>query len=400
MLKTLASRNADIQRLLDKGYALAVDREHLIVRDIPYLNAEGELQWGAFASKIVFEDQTKVRPSNHQMYFSGPRPFGLDGQPVRGLGGGEGSVQLSDRCADILMRQLFSHKLKANGQMREYVDYSEKVEEYVTMVCAPAMNKFNVTPCMYGVYEEDVSSSVFKLRDTLTSRSDLAELSSVFKDDVVAIIGLGGSGSYILDFMVKTPVKEIRAFDADEYFVHNAFRSPGRVSTVEGEELRRSKADVYLDRYQNFRYGLTSKSLYIDETTSEELRGVTFAFVAVDKGTSRKRIFDQLIALGIPFIDVGMGLKRQDGPVSGMVRTTYFEEADRANTRGKGLVPETDPSEDVYKSNIQISELNAFNAALAVMRFKQIRGFYRGPECSENMLFTLDNLSLLAGDEN
>jgi len=38
------------------------------------------------------------------------------------------------------------------------------------------------------------------------------DLSSKFADDVVAVIGLGGTGSYIVDFLVKTPVKEIRGF--------------------------------------------------------------------------------------------------------------------------------------------------------------------------------------------
>jgi tRNA A37 threonylcarbamoyladenosine dehydratase len=47
--------------------------------------------------------------------------------------------------------------------------------------------------------------SVFKLHDTLTSRAEIGDLAAVFKDEVVAIIGLGGTGSYLLDFMAKTP---------------------------------------------------------------------------------------------------------------------------------------------------------------------------------------------------
>ena len=65
MLKTLASHNPDIQRLLEKGYALAIDSDYLIVRDIPYLDSAGQLQWSAFVGKLVFEDQTRVRPEDH-----------------------------------------------------------------------------------------------------------------------------------------------------------------------------------------------------------------------------------------------------------------------------------------------------------------------------------------------
>lgn len=400
MLKTLASHNQDLQRLLEKGYALAIDSDYLVVRDIPYLDSAGQLQWSAFVGKLVLEDQTRVRPEDHQIYFTAPRPFGLDCQVVRGLGGGDGQLKLSERCEDVIVRQRFSHKLKEGGQPRPYIDHFEKIESYVAMVCGPAMERFGVSPYTFHEYEEETPNSVFKLRDTLTSRAEISDLAKLFEQDVIAVIGLGGSGGYVLDFMVKTPVREIRGFDPDSFFVHNAFRSPGRLDMEEGAELRQSKAEVYQKRYENFRHGLTIKPLFIDETSAAELDGVTFAFVSVDKGSSRKRIIDLLIAKNIPFIDVGMGLKRHGGPISGTVRTTYFPQDSGQIIRDKCYVPETDPPEDIYKSNIQIAELNALNAALAVLRFKQIRGFYAGPTNSNQLLLTLDNLSLLAPDEN
>lgn len=400
MLKTLASRNPDLLRLLEKGYALSIDSVHLVIRDIPYLDAQGDLQWGALVGQLTFEDQTKVRPLNHQFYFSGPRPYGLDGQPIRGLGGGDAQLALSEHCRDVVVRQIFSHKLKENGQPRSYVDHFEKVESHVAMVCGPAMEKFDVTPYTFREYEEEPENSVFKLRDTLTSRAEITDLSKLFENDVIAIIGLGGSGAYVLDYMVKTPVREIRGFDSDDFYVHNAFRSPGRLDVEEGAELRRPKAEVYQKRYENFRHGLNIKSQFIDETSGADLDGVTFAFVAVDKGSARKAILDLLIAKNIPFVDVGMGLRRVQDRISGTVRTTYFPLDGGQAVRDKRYVPETDPPEDVYKSNVQIAELNALNAALAVLRFKQVRGFYAGPLAADHLLLTLDNLSLLSPDEN
>lgn len=400
MLKTLASRNSDLQRLLEKGYALAIDSNYLVVRDIPYLDSSGELQWSAFVGKVVFEDQNKVRPEDHQIHFAAPRPFGLDGQVVRGLGGGDGQLALSVHCSDVVVSQRFSHKLKEGGQPRAYIDHFEKIESYVAMVCGPAMAKFGVDPYTFRDCEEETPNSVFKLRDTMTSRAEITDLTKLFENDVIAIIGLGGSGGYVLDFMAKTPVHEIRGFDPDGFFVHNAFRSPGRLDVEEGAELRQPKAEVYRKRYENFRHGLTIKPLFIDETVAAELDGVTFAFVSVDKGSSRKRIIDLLIAKNIPFIDVGMGLKRSGGPISGTVRTTYFPLNSGQAIRNKGYVPETDPPDDIYKSNIQIAELNAMNAALAVFRFKQIREFYAGPAHANQLLLTLDNLSLLSPDDD
>jgi hypothetical protein len=385
---------------LEKGYALSIDSNYLVVRDIPYLDAQGALQWGAFVGALTYEDQTKVRPSNHQFYFAGRRPYGLDGQPIRGLGGGEATLSLSEHCRDIAVQQIFSHKLKENGQLREYADHYEKLECHVAMICGPAMERFDVSPYTFRECEQEPEQSVFKLRDTLTSRAEITDLSRLFANDVIAIIGLGGSGAYVLDFMVKTPVREIRGFDSDEFYVHNAFRSPGRLDTEEGAELRRSKAQVYQARYENFRHGLDIKSMFIDETSAAVLEGVTFAFVAVDKGSARKAILDLLIAMNIPFVDVGMGLKRVQNQISGTVRTTYFALDRGQAVREKRYVPESDPPEDVYKSNVQIAELNALNAALAVIRFKQVRGFYSGPTVADHLLLTLDNLSLLVPDEN
>ena len=400
MLRTLASRNPDLKTLIERGYALALDTNYLIVRDVPYLDAAGQLKWGALVAKLVFEDDVTVRPEDHQVLWAGPRPYGLDGQVVRGLGGGEAQLNLSERCNDMTVQQSFSHKLKENGQPRPYVDHVEKVESYVAMISGPAMQRLGVDPYTFRDCEEEPPNSVFKLRDTLTSRAEISDLAKRFENDVVAIIGLGGTGAYLLDFMVKTPVQEIRGFDHDRFFVHNAFRSPGRLDLADGSEQRRPKAEVYGTRYENFRHGLTIKPLFIEESSGVEFDGVTFAFVCVDKGSSRKRILDLLISRNIPFIDVGMGLNRKPGPISGTVRTTYFPKDAGVMVREKGYVPEVDPSDDVYKTNIQIAELNALNAALAILRFKQIRGFYVGPASSNQLLLTLDNLSLLEpGDD-
>lgn len=129
-----------------------------------------------------------------------------------------------------------------------------------------------------------IKDSVFKLHDTLTSRAEIGDLTAVFREEVVAVIGLGGTGAYLLDLLVKTPVKEVRGFDGDDYHVHTAYRSPGRLLE---SELGVDKAGVYQGRYDNFRNGLKLRRKYIDRTSQENLQGVTFAFVCVDKGSTR-----------------------------------------------------------------------------------------------------------------
>lgn len=389
MFHQLVNHNEDIRRLLDKGYAIAIDSSCLIVRDIPYIDSNGDLQIGVIVTKLVFKDQEHVIQDDHQIFFAGAHPHGLDGKPIPNLGGGSVSFQLSESCKDVIVQRSFSNKPVSAGKFQ---DFFEKIESYVAIISGPAMSKFNISPYSYRAVKEIIPDTVFKIHDTLSSRAEIMDLSAKFKDDVVAIIGLGGTGAYVLDFLVKTPVREIRAYDMDSFYVHNAFRSPGRLDI--DNDLDKPKAGVYQSRYENFRHGLSINTKYIDSSCTDELNNVTFAFVCVDKGSSRAQIFDLLISKSIPFIDVGMGLNRKHDSLNGMIRTTYYSVDDGQKVRDMGLADLVDTPDDIYQTNIQTCELNALNACLAVIKFKQIRGFYFEESPSYHNLFTLEDLKI------
>jgi hypothetical protein len=389
MFLELANHNKDLKDLLEKGYAITEDHGYLVVRDIPYLDDRGDLKTGSIVMKLVDVDGKKVRPEDHQVFFAGSHPAELDGTPIKGLGGGANNLALT-ASPDVVVQRSFSNKLMTKeGALRDYRDFFEKLEHYVTIISGPAKEKYGATPYTFGLYEESPKRSVFKFRDTLTSRAQIADLSAKFEDDVVAVIGLGGTGSYVLDFLVKTPVKEIRGFDPDEFHVHTAYRSPGRLADT---ELGKKKAEVYRSRYENFRGGLYLEPKYIDAESLESLRGVTFAFVCVDKGKSRAGIFDLLISNKIPFIDVGMGLNRTHGPLDGTLRATYYSVEDGQRLRDLALAELVDDPADEYRIHIQIAELNALNAALAVIKFKQIRGFYFDADILNSFAMRVGNI--------
>lgn len=389
MFQKLVSRNDDLRRLVDKGYAVAFDSSHLVVRDIPYLDSDRQLQIGAIVAKLEFIDQERVTQNDHQICFAGAMPCGLNGKPVPNLAGGPIQLALSKACDDVAVQRSFSNKPKDTGK---FADFFEKIESYTTIISGPAIELYNVSPYTFRITEEIASDSVFKFHDTLTSRAEIADLAAKFRDDVIAIIGLGGTGSYVLDFIVKTPVREIRAFDLDPFHVHNAFRSPGRLKE---SELGQSKACVYHHRYENFRTGFSATPTRVDASCDEELDGVTFAFVCVDRGPSRKDIFDLLISRHIPFIDVGMGIKRKRGALNGLLRMTYFSPEDGIGDQVRRLAPLAENPDDMYRTNVQISELNALNACLAVIRFKQLRGFYYEEIPNQHLLFEVGDLRVV-----
>jgi hypothetical protein len=394
MFHQLVNHNDDIRRLVEKGYAVAFDANHyLVVRDIPYLDQERRLQIGAIVSKFVDRDGNRITPDDHQILFAGSHPHELDGTPIPNLGGGPASLVLSDASKDVAVQRSFSNKPAGTGKFENFFD---KIESYVNIICGPAIELHEADPLTFRFVDGGLSDSPFLVRDTLTSRAEISDLATKFKDDVIAIIGTGGTGAYLLDFLARTPVREIRAFDSDSFYVHNAFRSPGR---IELEEFDKAKADVYQSRYANFRKGLTVTRKFIDTSCTEDLRGVTFAFVCVDKGSSRAGVFDLLISMGIPFIDVGMGLHRKRGPLNGMLRVTYYPPERARELRDTGFAELADTPDDAYRTNIQTGELNALNAALAVIRFKQLRGFYFDAVSCPHLIFNVGDFSILGDGE-
>jgi hypothetical protein len=388
VFQKLVSHNDDIRRLVEKGYAVSFDSEYLIVRDVPYLDSNREYQLGAIVTKLVFTDNEQVRQDDHQIFFAGSHPYNMDGGQIGNLAGGPTTLALSAEASDVVVQRSFSNKPRVNGQLVGFADFFDKIESYVGIISGPAMAMYpgRKEPLTYRVVEKVAKDAIFKIHDTMTSRAEITGLSAKFHDEVVAIIGLGGTGAYTLDFLAKTPVKEIRGFDRDPFHVHNAFRSPGR---FEHHEFNLPKAEMYQARYDNLRHGLKLEAKFIDGSCTADFEGVTFAFVCVDKGRSRAGIFDLLIALGIPFIDVGMGLSRKHGALSGMMRATYYAPETAAAVRAMELAELSDRPNEEYRVNIQISELNALNAAMAVMKFKRLKGFYVENTPDFHVLFDL-----------
>lgn len=391
-LHQLASHNPDLQKLVDTGYAVAIEDGYLVVRDVPYLDDKLELQVGAIVTKYKSEDKKTISQEDHQIFFAGSHPHGLHGQSIPNLGGGPTLLALSDACKDVVVQRSFSNKRSVNGSLVAYDDFFDKIESYVNMISGPAIEKFQVIVKTFR-HVEGTPDSVFHYHDTLTSRAEIGDLSRRFAEEIVAVIGLGGTGSYVVDYLVKTPVQELRGFDKDIFHVHNAYRSPGRLTET---ELKQSKAAVLQARYEGFRKGLRFEQQFIDESSAQLLEGVTFAFVCVDKASSRAVIFDLLIKLEIPFIDVGMGINRNSGePLTGLLRTVYYSKDRAAARQEQRLSPLVDDPKDEYRNHIQLSELNALNASLAVIKYKQFLGFYAPVDPMYTFAFDISDMKVV-----
>ena len=128
MFQKLVSHNEDIRHLVEKGYAVALDSNYLIIRDIPYLDSQRQLQAGAIVTKLVFIDNERVTQDDHQIFFAGSVPHNLDGTPIPNLAGGPTQLALSAASSDVVVQRSFSNKPKISGRFQ---DFFEKIESYV-----------------------------------------------------------------------------------------------------------------------------------------------------------------------------------------------------------------------------------------------------------------------------
>ena len=243
---------------------------------------------------------------------------------------------------------------------------------------------------------DDDSDEPFNYTDTASSRAEIVAVTKKLALRKIAILGVGGTGSYVLDLVAKTPVKEIHLYDGDTFYQHNAFRSPGAPS---GEELgaKQPKATYFKNLYAKMHRGIVDHPVYLDASNVEELRGMDFVFVCLDKGEPKKLIVQKLEEFSIPFTDVGMGIQLDDNMLGGIMRVTTSTVRKRDHFRNRVSFEDT-PGDDDYNRNIQIADLNALNAALAVIKWKKHFGLYRDLKAEHHSQFSIDTNLLLNED--
>ena len=215
-------------------------------------------------------------------------------------------------------------------------------------------------------------------------------------EEKVAIVGLGGTGSYVLDFVAKTWVKEIRLFDHDEFLQHNAFRAPGPFSR---DELGgANKAVFHGARYARMHRGVLPHPQQVTEKNVHLLVGCDTVFLCIDGGAMKRTILDHCLPNGTLLIDCGMGVKRakrEGRPLLATVRVTTCLEHQTDHVSASIDLSADDDPDDEYERNAQMAELNALNAALAVIKWKKMRGIYADFGCELHSLYVLDGNRLI-----
>ena len=247
------------------------------------------------------------------------RVYHADGQPIGNHVGGDGST-----WSDISIRKGAEHSAEDDVSARDLIHrYAKQIVGAVSAMDCGALE------CL-------TADGPFKIPYTHEARSGIAKVQDRIRSMRVAIIGLGGTGSCVLDVIAKTPVAEIHLLDGDVLEWHNYMRAPGAPTSEEIAAQRSeapAKVDYHRSKYEHLRDGIYAHRIS-PESQSEfaELlaaNSIDFAFVCIDQlpdsdSPRQDHIYGALSDAGVPFVDSGVSITLEDDTIQGAITTSFY----------------------------------------------------------------------------
>lgn len=400
MQNQIINHSPDLKRLRDEGFDIRIINSHIFVYNIPYVDKTREVKFGILITVLnqtqkIIEGLTQTvanNPSTHVAYFTGELPCYSDGSPI---------IQLNRPCKrkiadDVDVNWEFS--MKPDNKIPK--DYYHLITNYEEIIVTHAKEIIpEISARNYNIVDIEEDEAIFNYFDTNSSRAEIIGISRKLKGQKIGIIGLGGTGSYILDLVSKTEVQEIHLFDGDYFFQHNAFRAPGAASKEE-LSLKPKKTTYYQSIYSKMRKGIIDHPEFFSTKSLYLLNTLDFVFLCFDKGSIKKEIIEKLELLDKPFIDVGISVESIDNEcLIGTMKVVSSKSGCRNFIRERNRIDFSDADDDLYNDNIQIAELNSLNACLAVIKWKKLFGFYQDKN-NENFTYYSTNNHLFLEDDH
>lgn len=395
MSQRLVSLSPDLSRLRDEGYDIVVSASnHLLVRDVPYVSSGKVVRRGTIAMALDVGGDSTAPPQSHVAFFVGECPCDVEGRVLPGV-----SANTNHALGDgMTPNHQLSRKPTQTAHPGGFPDYYEKVRTYVDIVMSPAqVLDQSVAARTHPVVVSDDPASPFHYLDTAESKAGILNANGRLSGRRVAIVGVGGTGSYVLDLVAKTPVAEVHIFDDDHFLNHNAFRCPGAPG-LEDLKARSPKVAYLAAIYSRMHRKVVAHYERIGSENMGALNGMDFVFLCVDDGASKGPIVEALEGFGTSFIDVGMGVQLGDGDTLGGILTVTTSVAGAREDFRKRVSVASASARDEYSRNVQIAELNALNAALAVVKWKKLMGYYQDMTQERWCAYTIRTNQLLSED--
>ena len=200
MSHALIARNSDLGRLQKDGYALRiVDGAYLLTENVPYVTTDRAVQEGTLVMELTLAGDLTVPPPRHVAHWIGEFPCDSSGNKLLPL------ILENQTRGSISDSLPPAYQLSAKPDT-PYRDYHHKVTTYVEILGREARH---ITPDATAqqwriIADQDDPESVFLFADTASARQNTVDLARKLASERIAIVGVGGTGSYVLDFVAKT----------------------------------------------------------------------------------------------------------------------------------------------------------------------------------------------------
>ena len=387
------NRSRDLKKLRDEGYDLEVRSGCLLVKDVPYVNSGKEIKRGILVIKLVLADDQTGQPDTHVAYFSGEYPCNEDGTPIEKIKHGSGAQSLAE---GVTVEHTFSAKPKPDDA---YPDYHAQVTTYVAILSGPAQRiDPSKTARTYPLVVPDADDDEpFNYIDTASSRAEIVAVDQ--ETSARQDCHHRAQAEPALTYWIS-----LRRLLSGRFISMTATHSS---STMRSARPARPPAPTSAQSSPKPRISRTSmqrctaaSSIILSTSTPATSRNcaawISFSCVWT-RSSPKKLIVEKLEEFNIPFTDVGMGIQLDGGALGGILRVTTSTSQKRDHFRGR-VSFEDAPGDDDYNRNIQIADLNALNAALAVMKWKKLFGFYRDLKSEHHSQFGIDTNLLINED--
>lgn len=141
----------------------------------------------------------------------------------------------------------------------------------------------------------------------------------------IGIVGLGGTGSAVAEQLARMGARKLRLVDHDNLEPSNLSRVYG--SKKRDIEKKRAKVEVVASYLKEINPRIQVKTLKQSVMTRSALQWLAncdFIFSCLDRHAPRAVLNELSYQCFIPTIDVGVGIRRMAGSVSGAVRATMI----------------------------------------------------------------------------
>lgn len=359
-----------------RGWTIEARQNQIVVGEVPYRTQDGES--GRCRVSVDTEDDglSMRAPENGQ--------GAAHAATLSGVAGGSAYQANGERVGNVLWTDDASVcVISIKRDEGEYANAWHALFVYAATVAGEVgveQREHVPRPFKFDVLGED-SLEVRGWRDRETGQK-------------VGIVGLGGVGLWILDLMSKTDVAEIRIWDGDDIEGRNLLRAPGWAGQG---AIGKNKAEHFGARYGKVRTGISIFPDYWQSDASVDVfRDLTFVFVAVDKTSARTALCETLERIGMPFVDVGMGIERRQGRVRGSCQV-FFSGEDSSRWRVGIPTAEGAGERDYYE--LQLADMGALNAALAVGMWRRHIEQYEEEEKDWLVRYVVEGNALLKKTE-